>query len=56
MATSSALPTAFQQFASGYLTVPDKVDHLRAVLLAYCQRDTVAMVEVHQALTRLALD
>jgi len=50
-ATASA---AFLQLASGYLTVPEEVDHLRSELLAYCQRDTLAMVEVHRALTRLA--
>ena len=46
---------AFLRLASGYLTVPEEVNHLRAALLAYCQRDTLAMVEVHRALTRLAL-
>ena len=51
-ATASA---AFLQLASGYLTVPKEVDQLRSELLAYCQRDTLAMVEVHRALTRLAL-
>ncbi len=51
-ATASA---AFLQLASGYLTVPEEIDHLRAGLLAYCQRDTLAMVEVHLALARLAL-
>jgi hypothetical protein len=51
-ATASA---AFLQLATGYLTVPEEVDQLRSALLAYCQRDTVAMVEVHRALTRLAL-
>jgi hypothetical protein len=51
-ATASA---AFLQLATGYLTVPEEVDQLRSALLAYCQRDTLAMVEVHRALTRLAL-
>jgi hypothetical protein len=51
-ATASA---AFLQLATGYLTVPEEVDRLRSALLAYCQRDTLAMVEVHRALTRLAL-
>jgi hypothetical protein len=50
-ATASA---AFLQLASGYLTVPKEVDQLRSELLAYCQRDTLAMVEVHRALTSLA--
>jgi hypothetical protein len=51
-ATASA---AFLQLAYGYLTVPKEVDHLRDGLLAYCQRDTLAMVEVHRALTHLAI-
>jgi Domain of unknown function(DUF2779) len=55
VADGGAASAAFLQLASGYLTVPEEVDHLRAALLAYCQRDTLAMVEVHRALTRLAL-
>ncbi len=54
VADGGAASAAFLQLASGYLTVPAAVDHLRAALLAYCQRDTFAMVEVHRALTRLA--
>ena len=30
-------------------------DQLRAELLAYCKRDTLAMVEVHRALARLVV-
>jgi hypothetical protein len=55
VADGGAASAAFLQLASGYLTVPEEVDRLRAALLAYCQRDTLAMVEVHRALTRLAL-
>jgi hypothetical protein len=55
VADGSAVSAAFLQLASGYLTVPEEVDHLRVALLAYCQRDTLAMVEVHRALTQLAL-
>jgi hypothetical protein len=55
IADGGAASSTFLQLASGYLTVPDEIDHLRAALLAYCQRDTLAMVEVHRALTRLAL-
>jgi hypothetical protein len=55
IADGASASAAFLQLASGYLTVPKKVDQLRSELLAYCQRDTLAMVEVHRALTRLAL-
>jgi predicted RecB family nuclease len=54
VADGAAMSAAFLQLASGDLTVPEEVDHLRSELLAYCQRDTLAMVEVHRALTRLA--
>jgi hypothetical protein len=40
--------------ASGSLLGQDEVEQLRAALLAYCRRDTMAMVEVHRALARLA--
>jgi hypothetical protein len=46
---------AFLQLASGHIIHPGKADQLRAELLAYCKRDTLAMVEVHRALARLAL-
>jgi hypothetical protein len=55
VADGGAASAAFLRLASGYLTVPKEVDHLRAALLAYCQRDTLAMVEVHRALTHLAI-
>lgn len=55
VADGSAASAAFLQLASGDLTVPEEVQTLRAALLAYCQRDTLAMVEVHRALTCLAL-
>jgi Domain of unknown function(DUF2779) len=55
VADGGAASAAFLQLASGHLTVPKEVDHLRSQLLAYCQRDTLAMMEVHRALTRLAL-
>jgi hypothetical protein len=55
IADDGAGSAAFPQLASNYLTVPDEIDHLRTALLAYCQRDSLAMVEVHRALTRLAL-
>jgi hypothetical protein len=45
---------AFLQVASGAVRDRTEIDRIRAALLAYCQRDTMAMVEVHRALTRLA--
>jgi hypothetical protein len=50
--TASAV---FLRLASGYITHPGEADRLRAALLAYCKRDTLAMVEVHRALARLAV-
>jgi hypothetical protein len=49
-ATASA---AFLQLASGILTDPEEIKRLREALQVYCQRDTLAMVEVHRALIRL---
>jgi hypothetical protein len=39
VATGGAASAAFLQLASGYLTIPEDVDHLRSALLAYCHRD-----------------
>ena len=55
IADGVAASAAFLQLASGYLTVPEEADRLRGALLAYCRRDTLAVVQVHQALKRLAL-
>jgi hypothetical protein len=49
-----AAAAAFLQLASGRAACPDENDRLRAALLAYCERDTLAMVEVHRALMQLA--
>jgi hypothetical protein len=54
IADGMAAAGAFLQLASGVLAVPEEVDQLRGALLAYCQRDTLAMVEVHRALAKLA--
>ena len=54
IADGAAASAAFLQLASGYLTVPEEADRLRAALLAYCRRDTLAMVKVHQALRQSA--
>ena len=44
---------AFAQMASGAIVDPTEVARLRGALLAYCRRDTMAMVEVHRALVQL---
>jgi len=56
IADGAAASTAFLQLASGVISQPGQVGQLRAALLAYCRRDTLAMVEVHRALMRLAAD
>ena len=38
----------------GYIPCPKTVEQLRRALLAYCERDTLAMVEVYRALVRIA--
>jgi hypothetical protein len=50
----AAASAGFLQLASGGLSDPAESDRLRTALLAYCQRDTLAMVEAHRALMRLA--
>lgn len=54
IADGVAASAAFLQLASGTLSGHEEVEKLRTALLAYCQRDTLAMVEVHRALTRIA--
>jgi len=54
IADGMAASSAFVQLASGAISNPEQADQLRAALLAYCKRDTLAMVEVHRALMRLA--
>ena len=49
----SAAAGAFLQLASGALP-PLAAASVRTELLAYCERDTMAMVEVHRALVRLS--
>jgi hypothetical protein len=53
VADGGAASAAFLQLASGHIKHPGEVNQLRAELLAYCKRDTLAMVEVHRALARL---
>lgn len=54
VADGLAAAAAFLQLASGEVVVPEEIDQLRIALLTYCHRDTMAMVEVHRALARLA--
>ena len=53
VADGAAASAEFLQIASGALTVPEQIASLRAQLLVYCERDTLAMVEAHKALMRL---
>lgn len=55
IADGGAASAAFLQLASRRITDPGEVLQSRAALLTYCKRDTLAMVEVHQALARLAV-
>jgi hypothetical protein len=54
VADGGAASAAFLQLASGRITNLGEVSQLRAALLAYCKRDTLALLEVHRALARLA--
>ena len=54
IADGAAAAGAFLQIASGALAGPDEIANIRCQLLAYCERDTLAMVEAHRALKRLA--
>ncbi len=53
IADGSSAAAAFLQAASGALP-PSEAASVRSELLAYCERDTLAMVEVHRALVRLS--
>jgi Domain of unknown function(DUF2779) len=50
----TAASEAFLRLASGNISLSDEADRLRVALLAYCRRDTLALVEAHRALRRLA--
>lgn len=54
VADGLAASAAFLRLACGDLPDREGATRLRAALLAYCHRDTMAMVEVHRALVRLA--
>jgi hypothetical protein len=50
----AAAAAVFAQPAPGAVSDPEVVGRPRAALLVYCERGTLAMVEVHRALRRLA--
>ena len=50
-----AASAAFVRLASGSFANGDEVAQLRRSLLAYCERDTLAMIAVHRALAQLAV-
>jgi hypothetical protein len=54
VADGSAAAGAYLQIAAGTITEAVDIRALRTALLAYCQRDTQAMVEVHRVLMQLA--
>ena len=54
IADGTAASAAFLQLATGGITDPVAIRQQRTALLAYCQRDTLAMLELHRALMRLA--
>jgi hypothetical protein len=53
LADGSAAQQAFARLLAGGVGAED-AERTRAALLAYCQRDTLALVELHRALTDLA--
>jgi hypothetical protein len=54
IADGQAAASAFAEMAAGFITDAAAVENLRKSLLAYCKRDTLAMVEVHKALIMLS--
>jgi len=54
IADGATAAATFLQIASGEITRPEDIDRLRAALLVYCQRDTLALVGVHRTLMRHA--
>lgn len=53
VADGMAASSTFVRLASGAIPPGEEHDHLRRALLAYCERDTLAMVEAHRGLLRL---
>ena len=54
VADGIAASGAFLRLASGAVANAGAAEELRRQLLAYCERDTLAMVETHRALKTLA--
>jgi hypothetical protein len=55
IADGLAASAAFHQIACGAIIVPEELANLRVQLLAYCARDTLAMVEAHRTLMQLTV-
>ncbi len=49
-----AAASAFLMIASGAMESANEREATRRALLAYCHRDTLALIKVHEALRRLA--
>ena len=54
IADGMAASSAFAMLASGVIPPGEQAERMRRALLAYCRRDTLALVEVHRALAALA--
>src|SRR5262249_3522653 len=54
IAGGGAAASAFLQMASGRLGDAGEAARLRRALLRYCERDTLALVELHRALRRVS--
>jgi hypothetical protein len=55
IADGGTAAAAFLQLAAGSLTEPEDMSRRRKALRRYCERDTLAMVEVHRALIKLVV-
>jgi hypothetical protein len=54
IADGGTAAAVFAQLAAGFVIDTAEVDRLRKAFLAYCHRDTLAMLEVHRALLKIA--
>lgn len=54
VADGTSASDAFERLVRGYLLDTENETDLRNALLEYCKRDTLAMIEVHAALNRMA--
>jgi hypothetical protein len=53
VADGSAASSVFVRLAARALSTEENLEELRSALLKYCERDTLAMVEVHRALKNI---